>query len=238
MENISPSTTYKDKLTSDNNKGLQVIAAGLFRNGTLSLKKAFEILGYGKCYHMWEFFSNPSHAKVWNDAADNKENIDWDSLFEGYHSASDNPIAIHIDKLIKKYPNAKVILNMRDPEEWYESSLKTVFDRNHDCTKIFPHYKYCGDYFYSLIDNNPYNKENMIKFYQDHLDFVRKVVPKENLLDNYNVKQGWKPICDFLGKDIPLEDFPKVNDTEGYFKALETFSKELKDEEEVEIEKK
>lgn len=210
---------------NSNDKGLLVIAAGLFRSGTLSLKKAFEILGYGKCYHMWEFFSNPSHANVWNDVVDNKENIDWDSLFEGYHSACDNPVAIHLEKILKKYPNAKVVLNIRDFEEWYDSSLRTVFTDKFNINEVFPHFAKTNEYFIKQINNDPFNKENMLNYYNSHCNFVRNIVSKENLLDNYNVKQGWKPLCEFLNKEVPNVDFPNINNTEEYFESINKFVK-------------
>ena len=36
------------------------------------------------------------------------------------------------------------------------------------------------------------------------------MVPKENLLV-WNVKDGWEPVCRFLGKDIPKQPFPIIN---------------------------
>lgn len=42
---------------------------------------------------------------------------------------------------------------------------------------------------------------------------VRKMVPRENLLE-YQIQDGWEPLCKFLGKNIPSEvPFPNGNDT-------------------------
>ena len=48
------------------------------------------------------------------------------------------------------------------------------------------------------------------KKYREHNERVTAVIPKERLL-MFNVKQGWKPLCKFLGCEIPDEDFPWLN---------------------------
>ena len=47
---------------------------------------------------------------------------------------------------------------------------------------------------------------------------VQATVPPERLLV-FNVKQGWAPLCEFLGKEVPDEPFPFVNETEDLNKA-------------------
>ena len=44
---------------------------------------------------------------------------------------------------------------------------------------------------------------------------VKAVVPEAQLLV-FNVKQGWQPLCDFLGVPVPDTPFPRVNDTEQF----------------------
>jgi len=48
------------------------------------------------------------------------------------------------------------------------------------------------------------------KKYREHNERVQAVVPKKKLLV-FNVKQGWKPLCDFLGCEIPGQEFPWLN---------------------------
>ena len=40
--------------------------------------------------------------------------------------------------------------------------------------------------------------------------YVQNVVPKEDLLV-WNLKDGWTPLCNFLGKPIPDEPIPHEN---------------------------
>ncbi len=44
---------------------MEIIGAGFGRTGTMSLKAALEVLGFGPCYHMVEVFGHPEHADVW-----------------------------------------------------------------------------------------------------------------------------------------------------------------------------
>ena len=55
-------------------------------------------------------------------------------------------------------------------------------------------------------------KEASIKFYNDWVEDVKKSIPKEKLLI-FSVKEGWKPLCEFLNVEIPENPFPNVNDT-------------------------
>lgn len=47
--------------------------------------------------------------------------------------------------------------------------------------------------------------------YLAHNQHIRSVVPKERLLV-WHPKDGWGPLCKFLGKDVPEEPVPKVNE--------------------------
>lgn len=212
------STSIDDK-NNNKGKGLKLIAAGLSRNGTFTLKKAFEILGYKKCYHYFEFFENPEHAKYWDQVVDNND-TDWDELFDGYDCAADVPVVTYIENIIKKYPDVKVILNTRDPESWYNSCKNTIFSNEFDFYKNFPWIKKTDMHIEFLNDFNADNKEAALKFYNNHNAKIRNLIKKENLLDNYNVKDGWKPICDFLKVDVPKIDFPCKNDSNNFFENL------------------
>jgi hypothetical protein len=56
--------------------------------------------------------------------------------------------------------------------------------------------------------------------FQEHYDHVRSLVPKERLLE-YRIGEGWEPLCEFLGEDVPdNEEFPRGNSTEDFQNAL------------------
>src|SRR2546429_655515 len=98
---------------------LKVIGTGQGRTGTLSLKYALEHLGFGKCYHMLELIMHHPEHVIYFEKAERGEKVDWDEMFVGYQSAVDFPIIIYYEELIKRYPDAKIIHTMRDPESWF-----------------------------------------------------------------------------------------------------------------------
>lgn len=95
--------------------GLKVIGAGFGRTGTRSLKTALEELGFGKCYHMVEVIKHPRHLKFWVEIMNGGE-MDWENLFRGYRSSTDWPVAAYYRELMDFYPDAKIILTVREPE--------------------------------------------------------------------------------------------------------------------------
>lgn len=198
--------------SSDSKLDLKVIGAGLWRTGSSSLRDALIQLGYGKCYHMKEAYINESQGQYWKKLEDGSE-IDFENLLEGYHSFTDVPMVLFIEQILKKNPNVKVILNTRDPNSWYESSLETVF-KSMVIPKP-PHVQPVFNFLCSQIkDIN--DKEECIAYFHKHEEHIRSIVPKENLLDGYQVKQGWKPLCEFLGVPEPDTPFPVVNDREEF----------------------
>jgi hypothetical protein len=107
-------------------KSLKVTGAGLGRTGTLSLKVALERLGLDKCYHMSEVIAHPQHVPVW-EAAGRGEPVDWEALFRGYQATVDWPGCHFYRDFLASYPDAKVILTVRDPERWYDSARQTIY---------------------------------------------------------------------------------------------------------------
>lgn len=56
------------------------------------------------------------------------------------------------------------------------------------------------------------NRASSMAAYQAHLDEVRRTVPPERLLE-YDVKEGWAPLCHFLDRPLPVDHpFPNLND--------------------------
>jgi len=105
---------------------LKVVGAGFGRTGTLSLKTALERLGFGPCYHMVEVFPRPEHVKMWHRLAF-ENSMDWDLLFGGFQATVDWPSARWWREIAEHYPQAKVLLSVRDPEAWYKSMIETIY---------------------------------------------------------------------------------------------------------------
>src|SRR5262249_39753399 len=105
---------------------LKVIGAGWGRTGTESLKKALEILGFGKCYHAFELMKHTDHVVYWEQLA-RGEKPDYEKLFNGYQSSVDFPACMYYREFMQQYPDAKVLLSVRDADQWYHSAINTIF---------------------------------------------------------------------------------------------------------------
>jgi len=105
---------------------LKVIGAGLGRTSTMSLKLALERLLGGRCYHMTELFEHlEEHTPVWHAAAKG-ESVNWDRVFEGYVAAVDEPVSTQWESISAYYPEALVILSVRDADSWWKSASATI----------------------------------------------------------------------------------------------------------------
>jgi len=107
---------------------LKVIGAGLGRTATFSMKFGLEHLGLGPCYHMSEVFTGARrNIPLWIDAINGKP--DWDTIFQGYQSTTDYPACSYWRELADYYPQAKIVLTVRDPDTWFDSVSKTIFSK-------------------------------------------------------------------------------------------------------------
>jgi hypothetical protein len=95
---------------------LQIIGPGFGRTGTNSLKVALEHLGYGPAHHMFEVRDDPALLPAW-EALSRGGAGDWDAIFRSYRAQVDWPGARYWRELAVHYPDAKVVLTVRDPDE-------------------------------------------------------------------------------------------------------------------------
>lgn len=204
---------------------LQVIGAGFGRTGTASLKAALELLGFGPCYHMFEFMEHPEHARHWELALAGKP-VPWDELFRGYQATVDWPGCTFYQELMAASPDAKVVLSVRDPERWYESARKTIFTAPRGNPKMLlqllttPRMWRSVRFVYRLLHLRTFGRKEQdsahaTAVFAAHNEAVRRTVPPERLLV-YEVKEGWEPLCRFLGVPVPPVPFPHVNDAETF----------------------
>ena len=104
---------------------LKIVGTGLGRTGTLSLKRALEMLGFGPCHHMMEVFAQPDSVPLWIEAGKGRPN--WDAIFRNFSSAVDYPGCAFWRELTTYYPDAFVLHSVRDPNKWFESTQETIF---------------------------------------------------------------------------------------------------------------
>lgn len=209
---------------------LEVIGLGMGRTGTLSLKLALEKLGYGPCYHMEDLLRQPQDISYWEEIRQ-RGGTDWEKLFGNYRSAVDFPVVACYQQLLKKYPDAKVILTVRDEDAWYDSASRTILNIepgplgkirmalklpfSHRLRKLMRVFRMSGQFWQEHVGKDYKNKALVIAFYRCWNERIRKDIPAERLLV-YEVKDGWQPLCGFLDVEVPAEAFPKANTREEF----------------------
>lgn len=228
-------------VTNLKQESVKVIGAGFGRTGTLSLKKSLEILGY-KCHHMEEIINKQQYHVFYKLlATPKKERIKKRLLTNllcnsyGYTATVDFPCAIFYDEILNENPSAKVILTVRDnAATWYKSSINTIFKAYKllDCwaIKLFANYFICrnkyerigaklvlDEIWLKFFEGEFENEQKTIGKYDDWIINVKKNVPSNQLLI-FNVKEGWKPLCNFLGQKIPNCDYPHSNEYNSFQK--------------------
>lgn len=211
---------------------MQVIGIGFGRTGTASLKEALERLGYGPCYHMHDVVAEPERIRHWQRAAGG-DPIEWEDVFAGFGSAVDWPVAAFWRELADHYPEAKLVLTVRDPDRWYDSAVRTIFKQAvksrspvaraglRVVTGLSPDLKAFVDMTDAAILSRVFEgriaeREFAIERYRRHVREVRAEIDPERLLE-YDVADGWRPLCDFLGVEVPAgTEFPRSNASESF----------------------
>lgn len=185
---------------------LKLVGAGLGRTGTLSLKMAFEKLLGAPCYHMLEVFKNQQHVHVWTAAA-RGEPVDWDALLAGYAAAVDWPASAFWRPLSELYPDALILLSVRDPEKWWDSASSTIFKVRPDDG---PWREMTDALFGNTFTLDLSDKDACCTAFERHYAEVRATAPRDRLLE-WRPGDGWEPICAALKLPVPDEPFPHVN---------------------------
>jgi hypothetical protein len=210
---------------------IEVIGAGFGRTGTASLKAALERLDLGPCYHMFEVLREPERARRWIDAGDGRP-VDWDAVFDGYRSTVDWPAASYWRELAAHYPDAKVVLTVRDPDRWFASASSTVFRLQYvvqrwwgrPLRRLVPLLNPGLGLFLDMNDRairdrvfgGRYpDRAAGVAAFERHVAEVRRALPADRLLV-YDVAEGWAPLCAFLGRPVPDAPFPRANDSDDF----------------------
>lgn len=203
---------------------LSIVGAGFGRTGTNSLRLALEQLGFGPCHHMFEVRDNPDQLPGW-EAASRGEAVDWDVIFQGYRAQVDWPGAAYWRQLSNHYPDAKVILSLRDPDAWFDSvqatigPVMTTMRGHHDSAHMNAIAEMCHRFIVEdIFDGRLEDRDHAISVFNAHAAEVQASIPAERLLV-YETGTGWGPLCEFLGTPVPDEPYPSTNSTKQFLEG-------------------
>lgn len=195
---------------------IQVIGAGLGRTGTNSQKLALEHLLGGTCHHMFEVDQRRNQIPIWTAAA-RGQMPDWHTFLQDFTAIVDWPGCAFWPELMEAYPEALVLLSVRDYEKWYESASQTIFtepDSDEPDEDGFNEmwFEITGRRFSSAFQD----KQAMIAAAKTHNEQVMGQVPAERLLV-WQISEGWGPICERLGLLVPEIPFPHTNSRQQFW---------------------
>jgi hypothetical protein len=209
---------------------MKLIGAGLPRTATLTQKVALEMLGWGPCYHMVNVLANLELVDGWRGAYEGRP--DWDKLLGGFEATVDWPGGFFYRELLEAYPDAKVLLSVRDPERWERSMRETVWGVYHGeltmahlsramATVYRPWRNYLeliNDLLWDgrgTLSDGHQDRTGMIRAFERHSEEVRRTVPADQLLV-WDISEGWGPLCEFLSVEQPDAPVPHLNDSASF----------------------
>lgn len=209
---------------------MRLIGAGLPRTGTLTQKVALESLGFDPCYHWVNVIADLDQVGVWNRALDGEG--PWDEVFAGFQASVDWPGGYFWHELMDHYPDAKVLLSVRDAEKWEPSFRETIWNMcfggsvlnlvSRARAQVDPQW----DRYLQLVDRMFWGEQGtfaaghetptqMMEQFEAHNELVKASVPADRLLV-WSVTEGWEPLCEFLEVPVPSQPLPHVNDRETF----------------------
>ncbi|HEY1688356.1 MAG TPA: sulfotransferase [Solirubrobacteraceae bacterium] len=209
---------------------LELIGAGLPRTGTLTQKVALEQLGLDPCYHWVNVLADLDTVSLWEKALDGEP--DWPAILGESKASVDWPGGFFWRELSEAYPEAKVLLSVRDPERWEPSFRETIWDMGHGGSLLHlmssaralvdpqweSYVNFVDRMFWSgkgTFAGGHESPQQLIDAMIAHNEEVKRTIPSERLLV-WEVSEGWGPLCDFLEVPTPAEPLPHVNDRETF----------------------
>ncbi len=204
---------------------MKAIGAGFGRTGTMSLKVALEELGAGPCFHCPDPDATSSADRQQREPAaalassdgrstlrlrelasagpaesgGDREEVDWRATLDGWGSTVGWLGARYYRQMLDAWPDALVLLTVRDPDAWYASCRNAI--------------EADAPIWDSVFEGRFAEREHAIELYRRHNEEVMSTVPRERLLV-YEVAQGWEPLSEFLGVRPPGGPFPHLNRAE------------------------
>ena len=198
---------------------ISVMGVGVSRCGTQSLRRALVHLGFGPSFDTSEMFEKRKDLIPLCEKAVADDPATWKRVLSDYRSTCGTPCCFHYRELAACYPEAKFVLNVRDPDEWYNSIRATVAsDDWAEFQKSGPLAAIRKKWWYD--DVNWDDRSSAIDRFTQHLHEVADTIDNARLLV-WDVSKGWDSLCDFLDVEHPGISFPRVNSKEETLARME-----------------
>lgn len=197
----------------------------------MTQKIALEMLGFGPCYHMTTVLADPGVLPLWADAFAGRP--DWEKIFGGFNATVDYPGSFYYRQLADAYPDAKVLLSVRDGHAWARSMRDTIWGISYGDTVarhlaeasalVDPSMRQFSDMMRGMHNQDglfgpepeTFDEDAMAAAMERHNAAVRATIEPGRLLE-WSPKDGWEPLCTFLEVPVPPAPVPRVNDSAAF----------------------
>jgi Sulfotransferase domain len=197
---------------------------------------ALEQLGFSPCYHMRDLLADLENGlPLWERVAEG--DADWERIFGAAKSTVDWPSARYYRELMDQYPDAKVLLSVRDGDGWVRSMRETVWGIyfgdsviHHVCEaravldSLWRRYtalmhRITWEPQTGALVGDTSTDAGLVEAMNRWNDAVKSAVPADRLLV-WDPGEGWEPLCDFLEVESPAEPLPRLNDTASFREGI------------------
>jgi len=173
---------------------------------------------------MAEVLRRPEHTEAWRSYLLDGQSMDWHALFADYQATVDAPAAFFHREVMAAFPDAKVLLNLRDPDKWFESfmtlnGVMAEFVPLREANPRLDRWLSVGEGLIGRVFGGTLERDAVIHTFEEHNRRVQEEVPADRLLV-FRVQDGWEPLCAFLGCDVPAEPFPHLNEGPDTVRAM------------------
>ena len=210
---------------------LRAIGAGLPRAATSSLQAAFERLGLAPCLHMAHIIPHPRVSRLLLTAMREREDGEARrkmvrELVAGYAAVTDFPVVFLIEDLMDLYPEAKVVLNGRPSAEIWARSARESFGLLFSWRFGVVGYLWETDRLWKQLNDESVRwvREKLgveevfsAEAYERYYEYVRQQAKERGReIIEFKAEDGWKPLCEYLGTEVPKEEFPRLNEKKAF----------------------
>lgn len=128
-----------------------------------------------------------------------------------------------------------MILTNRDLNSWHKSIIHTVEAIKPSRLDLFIGFFFKSETWrhqsmismmWDRVVGSDLPKNGKAWFTQHYAHVRRLMADRPQDLLEYEVKQGWTPLCEFLNKPIPPQDFPRTNDSASFQVKISAVTKQ------------
>lgn len=181
---------------SPQEKRPRLFGVGFQRTGTSSLAKACGLLGWEAVHGDYNRFPGSLDLN--------------DPIYSRNDMFCDTPFYLLYEKLDRHFPGSKFILTERDAAAWIES-VRKLFEYNRN----FEPYPAARLFHLVAYGTAAFDADLMLPVYEEHNRRVKELFrerPGDLLVMDVTAGDGWEKLCPFLGKEVPPEAFPHLNE--------------------------